>query len=164
MADEAKAPLKIRVAKDGKMLLLGCPVSGLLGKIALGRYSCSKWHIAIKTDNFQHPGCIDFKLVTRNYTQYKKTDTSKYSKCYVVSGGPGEFDVLLRWESGHSPYPKIQNMEVWCFGIYLGNNSYPKARDDYKNIAHVVIDDKGKVTVNGKSAGLWPEFAVTTET
>ena len=160
MPEEAIAPLKIRVGKDGKMLLLGCPVTGLLGKIALGRYSCSQWHIAIKTDNFQHPSCIDFKLVDRSYTNYRKTDTSKYSKCYVVSGGPGEFDVLLRWQSGHSPYPKIKDMEVWCFGIYLGNDEYPKARDDYKTIAHVVIENDGHVTVNGRNAGIWPEFAV----
>lgn len=157
------APLKIRIGKDRKLLLLGCPVAGLTGKIALGRYACVKWHIAIKTDNFQHPSCIDFTLTNgRGFSQYKKTDTKKYSRCYVVTGGPGEFDVLLRWQSGHSPYPKIKDMEVWCFGVYMGNLEFPKARDDYRKVAHVVINDDGRVTVDGVNAGIWPEFAIET--
>jgi len=164
MAENKTAPLRIRVGKDGRMLLLGCPVTHLTGRIALGRFSCTKWHIAVKTDNFQHPGCIDFKLADRSCSNYRRTDTSKYSRCYIVSGGPGEFDVLLRWQSGHSPYPKIKDMEVWCFGIYLGSGEYPKARDDYRTVAHVAIADNGLVTVNGRSAGIWPEFAASQET
>ena len=164
MTASTSTPLKMRIGKDGKLLLLGCPVSGLLGKLALGRFSCSKWHIAIKTDRFQHPKCIEFKLTNgRDYSEYSKTDTSKYSKCYVVSGGAGEFDVQVRWRSAHSPYPKIKDMEVWCFGIYMGNESFPKANHDYKTVAHVIIDKDGKVTVNGRSAGVWPEFAVEAE-
>ena len=49
-------------------------------------------------------------------------------------------------------------MEVWCFGVYLGKRSYPKANDDYLDIAAVEINGKGAVTVNGKYAGIWPEF------
>ena len=75
----------------------------------------------------------------------------------------GEFDVLLRWVSGHSPYPGIKDMEVWCFGVYLGNMEFPKAGDDYRKVAHVAIAEDGKVTVNGRSAGIWPEFASETE-
>ena len=136
------APLRIRVGKDGRMLLLGCPAAGLMGRIALGRHTCAKWHIAIKTDGFQHPSCIDFRL----------TD----------GGGPGEFDVLLRWVRNHSPYPKIKDMEVWCFGLYLGSDEYPKASSDYKTVAHVAIAEDGAVTVNGRPAGIWPEFAIPT--
>ena len=156
--------MKIRVGKDGKLLLLGCPVPGLAGKVALGRHTCTHWHIAVKTDNFQHPHCIDFTLTEgRGFTEYGKTDTSKYSKCYVVRGMSGEFDVLLRWVSRHSPYPGIKDMEVWCFGVYLGNMELPKAGDDYRKVAHVAIAEDGKVTVNGRSAGIWPEFASETE-
>lgn len=153
-------PLRIRRGKDGKLLLLGCPVPGLRGKIALGRSSCTDWHIAVRTDNFQHPGCIDFRLSgSREFNEYPKTDTKKYSKCYVVGGGPGEFDVLLRWDSGHSPYPEIRSMETWCFGVYMGEADYPKASDDYTTVAHVAIAADGFVTVNGRSAGIWPEFS-----
>ena len=157
------APLRIRVGKDGRMLLLGCPATGLLGRIALGRHTCAKWHVAVKTDGFQHPSCIDFRLTDgRAFTQFARTDTTRYSRCYVVGGAPGEFDVLLRWVRNHSPYPKIKDMEVWCFGLYLGSDEYPKASSDYKTVAHVAIAEDGAVTVNGRNAGVWPEFASST--
>ena len=155
---------RIRMGKDRKLLLLGCPVSGLMGRIALGPRACTNWHIAVKTDNFQHPHCIDFRLSAgRSASEYGKTDTSKYSKCYVVHGGPGDFDVLLRWQSSHSPYPQIKDMEVWCFGVYKGNMEFPKAGDDYRMVAHVEIADDGHVSVDGRNAGVWPEFAIDTE-
>ena len=82
---QATAPLRIRVGKDGRMLLLGCPAAGLMGRIALGRHTCAKGHIAVKTDGFQHPGCIDFKLTDgRAFTQFARTDTSLSSSCSVA--------------------------------------------------------------------------------
>ena len=153
--------MKIRIVKDRKPLLLEYPVAGLTGKIVLGRYACVKWHIAIKADKFLHPSCIDFTLTNgRGFKKYKKTDTSEFSQCYVVTGGLGEFDVLLRWQSGHSPYPKIKDMEVWCFGVHMGNLKFPQARDDCRKVVLVVIHDDGQVTVDGSNAGIRPELAV----
>ena len=156
MADDK---MRIRIGKDGRLLLLACAAGK--GKLALGKTPCAfdNWHIAIKTDDFQHPSCIDFTLSqNRQHSLYSNTDTSKYSQCYVVGPGTGKFVVQLRWESGHSPYPEIENMEVWVFGVYLGNKSYPKAYDDYTNVATVEVRDTGQVLVNGKNAGFWPEM------
>lgn len=156
--------IKIRKSKKNKLLLLGCPLPGLKGKIALGRYSCIRWHIAIRTDHFQHPGCVEFQLTGgRGFENYAKTDTSKYSKCYIVKGGSGSFDVRIRWHIDHSPYPEIKDMAVWVFGIFLGNLEFPKAPDDWKTVAHVEISADGRVTVNGHSAGIWEEFTEETK-
>ena len=153
--------LLLRKSKDGRLLLLAC--SAGKGKIALGRRPCEfdNWHIAIKTQNFQHPSCIDFALTNgRNFSRYSNTDTGKYSCCYVVGGGPGKFDIKLRWVSGHSPYPEIKDMQVWAFGISFGNRGYSKANSDYTRVASVEVRKTGQVLVNGRNAGYWPEFLI----
>lgn len=155
-------PKNMYVRRDrvGKILLLKCERTGMKGAIALGRQECDfeRWHIAIKTDNFQHPSCIDFTLTNGRSYERGNADSNKYSVTYTVGGKDGTFHVYLRWTDGHSPYPQIKNMEVWCFGVYLGNRSYPKANDAYADIATVVISKNGAVTVNSRNAGIWPEF------
>ncbi len=159
MSNDGKT--KIRIGVDGILMLLACR-SGK-GKLALGKQKCDfeRFHIAIKTDNFQHPDCIDLLLQTRYFVNYTNTDTSKYSRCYKVSRGVGSFDVLLRWQSGHDPYPQIKNLEVWCFGIYMGNRAYPKANDSYVKVASVTVKSTGQVVVNGRNAGFWTELLMT---
>lgn len=148
--------MRIRKSKNNRILLLNC--TNNKGRIAMGKIACCAWHIAVKTEGFQHPGCIMFSLTNgRGYSEYAHTDTSKYSKCYVVHGGPGEFDVLLCWDKYHSPYPEILTMEVWCFGIYMGVLPYQK--NSYSTVAHVKIDTDGHIWVSGADAGIWPEFA-----
>lgn len=152
----------VRVARDGKLLLLKC-LAGK-GKIALGKAPCEfdNWHIAIKTQDFQHPGCIDFTLTnSRGYASYGQTDTGKYSKCYVVKPGIGSFDVMLRWADGHFPYPDIELMTVWVFGVFMGTQSYPKADNGYTKVAEVEVKNTGQVLVNGRNSGYWPEMLVT---
>ena len=144
----------------GKLLLLNCECTRMKGAIALGSEPCDipRWHIAVRTDNFQHPHCIDLTLTNGRLFSEGQCDTAKSSKCFEVTGKSGSFHLKLRWWALHSPYPEIQNMEVWCFGVYLGKRSYPKANDDYLDIAAVEINGKGAVTVNGKYAGIWLEF------
>ena len=151
--------LLMRKDKTGRILLLGCPAAGCKGRIALVKVPCVRWHIAIKTQDFQHPGCIDFRLVTRQYTNYPRTNTRKYSKCYIVSPGPsGKFYVDVRWTSGHSPYPEIIKMELWIFGIHFGPMDFPKAPDEYRRVAPVIVLNTGQVLVDGQNAGFWPEL------
>ena len=149
----------VRRDKVGNILLLKCECTQMKGAIALGKCPCDPdlWHIAIKTDNFQHPGCIDFRLSERDFER-GNADPAKYSATYSVSRGAGTFHAYLRWQSGHSPYPEIRSMEVWCYGVYLGERDYPKANDDYIDIATVTVDEKGYVTVNGRNAGLWADM------
>jgi len=149
----------IRQDKVGHLLRLQCALGGVKGKIALGWVRCEDpWHIAIKTDNFQHPGCIDFTLTEGREFERGNADPTKYSATYTVKGSSGTFHVLLRWASGHSPYPEIETMEAWVFGVYLGSQAYPKALDGYRDIATVVVDAEGRVTVNGQNAGIWLEL------
>jgi len=145
----------IRQGLNGKLLILGCQAGK--GKLALGRKTCFKrWHVAILTDNFQHPGCIDFTS-DRGY-ETTEFDPSVYSQCYCMNPGVGTFHLRLRWQSGHSPYPEIENMEAWAFGKYLGNRSYPKSPDDYITIATVQVKETGQVLVNGSNCGKWPDM------
>lgn len=155
----ANKKMQLRISRDGKLLLLAC-IAGK-GKIAMGKQPCEfgNWHIAIKTQNFQHPWCIDFQLTNgRSCSEYSKTDTSKYSKCYVVGAGVGKFDVNLRWHRDHNPYPEIELMTVWVFGVSMGTRSYPKANDAYTKVAEVEVKQTGQVLVNGRNAGFWPEL------
>lgn len=160
MAAETETRLFARRDHVGKLLLLKCSCTGMKGALALGRMTCSTdiWHIAIKTDNFQHPGCIDFRLSEGHTFERGNADPKKYSATYTVRGGPGTFHLYLRWLSGHSPYPEIRMMEAWAFGVYLGEKDYPKAGDDYLDIAEVNVDRNGFVTVNGLHAGHWPDL------
>ena len=59
----------MRKSKDGRLLLLACPSPTLKGRLALGRVPCDfkNWHIAVRTQNFQHPSCIDLHLEGRTY-------------------------------------------------------------------------------------------------
>ncbi len=149
----------IRKSRNGKILLLGCPATGLRGRIALGRTNCFFWHIAVRTQDFQHPGCIELMLDGRTYTEDTRIDTTKYSKCYIIKPGmPGTFTINLRWTSGHSPYPEIITMETWILGEYYQARDYPKAPDDYIQLAQVEVKANGLVLVNGRSAGFWPEL------
>ncbi len=158
MTEEIKKNTYVRRDKTVKILLLKCECSGMKCAIALGKVECERpWHIAIKTDNFQHPGCIDFKLSDRG-CERGNADPEKYSATYTVERGAGTFHAYLRWQSGHSPYPEIRSMEVWCYGVYLGERDYPKANDDYIDVAAVTVDEKGYVTVNGRNAGLWADM------
>lgn len=46
---------------------------------------------------------------------------------------------LLRWQSGHSPYPKNRDVVVWCFGFNAAGTSTPKPRPTTKKVAHFAI-------------------------
>ncbi len=151
----------MRKSKDGRLLLLACPSPTLKGRLALGRVPCDfkNWHIAVRTQNFQHPSCIDLHLEGRTYREYTATDTTRFSKCYIIfPDGPGTFTVGLRWTRGHSPYPRIITMEAWILGCYFGTRDYPKAPSDYLQLATVEVQSTGQCFVNGKNAGFWPEL------
>lgn len=157
---DSNSRICVRRDRVGRILLLKCALSGKKGAVALGRIPCElPWHIAIKTDNFQHPGCIDFKLSERTFER-GNADPAKYSATYTVSPGIGTFHAYLRWDSGHSPYPEIRSMEVWCYGVYLGARDYPKAGVDYIDVAEITVDMNGFVTVNGLNAGRWSDMVL----
>ena len=156
---DSSSGLHVRRDRVGRILLLKCALSGMKGAVALGRIPCElPWHIAIRTDNFQHPGCIDFKLSEDRTFERGNADPKKYSATYTVSRGAGTFHAYLRWQSGHSPYPEIRSMEVWCYGVYLGARDYPKANDGYIDVAEITVDENGYVTVNGLNAGRWSDM------
>lgn len=137
------ANYKIAKSKNGKMLLTN------MGKIALAGAWCLVPDILIRTDALQHPHCIDFTLSDNRSFYPCDVDSSLYSAGYKVDRAPGNFILKLRWKAGHTPYPEIKNMEVWAFGVYLGNLSFPLAPNDYSSIAHIVIDSDRKIYVNG---------------
>ncbi len=145
--------------QNGQIQLIACNADNTRGAIALiTPWYWYRMHVAVKTDGLQHPGCIDFRLTNNRSYSAADFDDSKLSRAYHIMGGAGIFQVQLRWATGHSPYPEIQNMEVWCFGVYLGNRSYPKAPGQYINVANVFITYDGVVMVNGVNTGVWPEF------
>lgn len=152
--------MKLRLSSNGKLLLGGQRAGSNRGRLLLADVQCVTGHILVRTDGKQHPSCVELQLSNgRAFTRKLLPSSSNFSLCYDVAQGSGSFDVSLRWNGGHSPYPKIQDMEVWCFGIYLGNTSYPKAPDGYQHVAHITIDTNGYIYVNGEGAGYWSEFS-----
>ncbi len=117
------------------------------GKLLTGKSPCGQ--IAVKTDSLQHPGCIDLNLGMRSFKSRNDPD-GRFSKLYVVDTSPGGFDVKLRWNKSHSPYPKIEKMEIWVFGKYFPGRSYPKADDDYVTVCNVKIEKNGEIKIDGK--------------
>lgn len=150
---------KIRKDAWGRILLLGCSDPALRGRIAIAAQCCRPWHIAVRTQGFQHPGCIELDLGGRSYTVYPRTDTSVYSKCYIVAPAPpGTFPVRLRWQSGHSPYPEIIQMEAWVLGIHFPMRDFPKAPDEYVTLAKVTVVADGRAVVGNRPAGRHPDL------
>lgn len=156
----------IRRDQAGRLLLLACKKDR--GKLALGNNECirSFAHILIKTEGFQHPDCIDIRVYNPDShrsapLQPIQCDKTKYSAAYLMPTLRPDTEVIeIGWQDDHYPYPEIQNMEVWCFGIYMGNHSYPKidSEEAYRQVAVVKISEIGLVTVNGINAGIWPEW------
>lgn len=140
----------------GRMHLLAA--DGVRGRLALVTGRCLRIHIAIRTDGFQHPSCIESKLTGGRQMVDNNVSTRLYSKTYTVPGGPGEFDILVRWVRGHSPYPQISDMDVWAYNVHLGRHFFPKAPDDFLAVGHVTITQEARVFVNGADAGVWPEY------
>ena len=60
---------KIRKDAWGRILLLSCPDPALRGRIAIAAQCCRPWHIAVRTQGFQHPGCIELDLGGRSYLE-----------------------------------------------------------------------------------------------
>ena len=132
--------------RDGKVILCNrCPCGPEYGDIC------------VQTQNFQHNHCIDLTMTNdRMFTENPDYDPLKYSKCYNVSGEPGEFEVKVRWNSNHFPYPEIDKMSVWVFGKKVESNTHmPCACDggDYKTVAHVKIKNNGAIYINGEFSG-----------
>lgn len=133
--------------RKGKILLLK---NRDYGKIALAGKMCARApNIIIRSDNLQHPKCIDFTLSDNRSFYACDFDPNIYSACYRADESPGDFTLKLRWKAGHTPYPEIKDMDVWVFGLYLGKISCPRAPDDYLSIAYIVIDSDRKIYVNG---------------
>lgn len=153
----------IRRDQAGRLLLLICRSEK--GKFALGNGPCEMpdAHILIRTDNFQHPSCIEFKIEGRGYSS-ASFDSNSYSAAYKVDPGAGKFIVKIRWQSGHSPYPEISDMKVWCFGVFFDSRKYPKADSysdkNYATVAIVEVSEIGEVKVNGKYTGIWRDLIV----
>ena len=142
----------IRKSSNGQVLLLPS------GAIATGAAHCIFYHIAVQTETRTHSGCVELKLSDgRKFSKRTTGRGRQANRQYDVgwnldSLDAGVFDVLIRWDDGHSPYPEIDKMNVWVFGIDTGTKSYPKAPNNYKKVAHVEIKDDGQVLVDGKPA------------
>ena len=151
----------IRLSPDGRALMLACPIEGARGRVALGRMSCLG-HIAIATDGYQHPNCIEINIIGNVAALAEVSNplvVGRYSKVYEVSAAtPTTFSLGVRWRRNHSPYPTIRDMRVWAFGAYLGNFAMPKAPASHAIVADVRIEADGTVYVNGRRRGVWPEF------
>ena len=149
--------MRLRKAQNQKLLLLK---DGKLAKTA--RY-CA-YHIWCWTDGGQHPRCVEAKISdkSRSFTS-APVSTSKVSRAWTVGGYAGGFHLYGRWNSGHSPYPQIQDMAFHVFGIEFPMSPFPKAEDSkddftWKRICFVSIATDGSVFVNGRFAGIFEEF------
>ena len=132
--------MRIATGFDGRILTRK-------GKLLTAQNTC--FHIAVKTDSFQHPGCIDLNPGTRRFIS-RNDPAGRFSKLYFVDMSPGGFDVKLRWDEDHSPYPEIENMEIWVFGKYFPSRSYPRADDDYTTVCNVKIEKNGEIKIDGE--------------
>ena len=138
---------QILIAKTGKMLLRD--VCCLADNLA----------ICVFTQNFEHYWCVECSVSDsgRGF-RHIDSDTTKVSYAAELLFLPGEFDVFLRWVSGHSPYPEIEMMSIAVYGVYIPARSIPMAPDEPMQVAHVEIGEKTdengmtayEITVNGQ--------------
>ena len=110
--------------------------------------------ICVFTQNFEHYWCVECSVSdpSRGFT-HVTSDTTKVSYAASLLFLPGEFDVRLRWVSGHSPYPEIQSMAAAVYGVYIPAENIPKYPDAPRVVAHVKItkeEDGWNILVNGK--------------
>ena len=61
---------------------------------------------------------------------------------------PGEFELKLKWQSGHYPHASIGNMRVALFGVDLGEPRLSRI-GSWRNVATISIDEDYKITING---------------
>lgn len=120
--------------------------------------------ILFGNDEGEHPSCIEYK--TDSELHQMVTPSSSYDRRTSINGvyfqrrdisnicEPGTFEVSFRWDSGHSPYPRISNMTIYVFGVKVRDNEpMPCACDDdrdkrgYETVARVTIHEDGTHTV-----------------
>ncbi len=138
---------RILIAKTGKILLRD--VCCLADNLA----------ICVFTQNFEHYWCVECSISdpARRFTHIA-SDTTKVSYAAELLFLPGEFDVFLRWVSGHSPYPEIELMSIAVYGVLIQARHIPIAPDEPLQVAHVEIGEKTdengmtayEITVNGQ--------------
>jgi len=149
--------MRLRKAQNLKILLLKNK------KIAKAARYCA-YHIWCWTDGGQHPSCVECKLSDKERTlKGLSVSTAKVSRAWSVGGYAGYFNVLGRWNAGHSPYPEIQDIAWHIFGKEYPLSSFPKPEsydDDttWKKIASVSITTEGKIYVDGEYMGIFEEF------
>ena len=108
--------------------------------------------IWIGTDNrYDHRDCVLTSLSP--IRRYKRDDLKDWIEqpqksilAYRIDWMPGEFEVRLKWQSGHYPHASIGNMRVALFGIDLGEQVIPIG--SWRNVATISIDEDYKITIN----------------
>ena len=131
------------------------------GKILVRDRCCLANNVAICvfTQGFEHYWCVECSVSdpSREF-RHIDSDTTKVSYAAELLFLPGDFDVFLRWVSGHDPYPEIEMMSIAVYGVYIPAQVIPKAPDAVLRVAHVKIeeieDENGQkdyeITVNGQ--------------
>lgn len=124
------------------------------GNLLIRNETCLESEIAIKiyTQNFLHHWCVECMVSDpdRGF-RHVPSDTTKVSYAASLILMPGEFDVLIRWAAGHSPYPEIELMSLSVYGVYIPPVPIPKAPDGWHKAAHVKITEDYRIEVNGRS-------------
>ena len=122
------------------------------------------------TQGGKHISCIEFKTDSsvHEITTISSRDSYDYNRqINGVSCGyrtvtnlciPGTFDIMFRWDSGHSPYPELSKMTIIVFGtVVRDDEKMPCAceREEYETVARVTIHDDKTITVEriGGSGG-----------
>ena len=109
--------------------------------------------IWIGTDSrYDHRDCVLTSLSP--IRRYKRDDLKDWIEqpqksilAYRIDWMPGEFEVRLKWQSGHYPHASIGNMSVALFGVDLGEQVIPIG--SWRNVATISIDEDFKITING---------------
>ena len=147
----------LRKSQNQRLLLLKT------GRLALAARYCA-YHIWCWTQGGQHPYCVKAKISDKNRSfNDVGVNQRNVSHAWSVGGYAGGFYLYGRWNSGHSPYPEIENMAFHVFGIDFPMQHFPKAEDSsddssWKKICYVSIATDGSVYVDGQFAGIFTEF------
>jgi hypothetical protein len=135
----------------------GCLLRTKRGRLLTRGKSCFGGGVAICvfTQGFEHHWCVECSISdpSRDF-KHVPSDTTKVSYAASLLFLPGEFDVLLRWTSGHSPYPEIQSMAAAVYGVYIPAANIPMYPDAFAAVAHVKITQENgtwSILVNGQT-------------
>ena len=109
--------------------------------------------IWIGTDSrYDHRDCILAQLSP--VRRYKKDDLKEWIEqppksmlAYRIDWMSGEFELKLKWQSGHYPHSSIGNMRVALFGVDIGDIVIPLT--SWKSVATITISEDYEILVNG---------------